>query len=172
MNVSSDNLNVQEFSITRTFDAPRDLVWKVYTEAEHLAKWWGPKGFGIRVAQLDLQPGGVFHYGMQLPDGKEVWGKFVYREIVAPERLCFVVSFSDENCGITRHFMSASWPLEVFNSVTFDEKNGKTTLIMKGYPINATEEERKTFESSFEGMRQGFSGTLDQLDAYLSSVLN
>ena len=75
------------FLFTREFDAPRDLVFKAWTERERLQEWWGPQGFGIRVAKLDLRPGGVFHYGMQTPDGREVWGRFAYREIAAPERL-------------------------------------------------------------------------------------
>lgn len=72
------------FAITRTFDAPRALVFQAFTESERLAQWWGPKGFTLRVARLDLRPGGVFHYEMKSPNGHSMWGKFVYREIVPP----------------------------------------------------------------------------------------
>jgi uncharacterized protein YndB with AHSA1/START domain len=51
----------REFVITRTFDAPRDLVWRAFTEAEHLKHWWGPKGFKMLSCKLDLRPGGIFH---------------------------------------------------------------------------------------------------------------
>jgi len=95
--------NTAEFSITRVFDAPRDLVWKAFTESERLLQWWGPKGFTMRVAKLDLRPSGVFHYSMRSPEGRDMWGKFVYREIVAPERIVFVNSFSDEAGNLTRH---------------------------------------------------------------------
>src|SRR5580704_13391744 len=70
-----------EFAITRVFDAPREQVWKAFTESERLMRWWGPKGFTMQVAKLDLRPGGVFHYCMRSPDGRDMWGKFVYREI-------------------------------------------------------------------------------------------
>ena len=161
-----------EFSITRTFDAPLDLVWKAHTDPQHLAKWWGPTGFKMLACKLDLRPGGIFHYGMESPDGHKMWGKFVYREVIPQEKLVFVVSFSDENAGITRHPMAAGWPLEILNTSIFSEQNGKTTITIKGHPINSTEEEDKLYYGAFESMNQGFKGTFDQLDEYLTQVKN
>ncbi|MBW8886739.1 MAG: SRPBCC domain-containing protein [Fibrobacteres bacterium] len=158
------------FEVSRTFDAPRELVWKAYSEAERLKEWWGPKGFGMKIAKLDFRPGGIFHYCMVAPDGKEMWGKFHYREIVKPELMSYVVSFSDAQAGITRHYMSATWPLEVMNITTFTEKDGKTTVTNRGWPINETGEERATYEAAFAGMEMGFKGTLDQLEAYLAKA--
>ncbi len=159
-----------EFSITRVFDAPRDLVWKAFAERERLMQWWGPKGFTMLDAKLDLRPGGVFLYGMRSPDGHVMWGKWVYREIVAPERLVAVVSFTDELGNLLRHPMSPTWPLEVLNTMTLEEHDGKTTLTVYGTPVNATEEERKTFDAGRGSMKQGFTGTLDQLAAYLAKT--
>jgi len=88
--------------------------------------------------------------------------------IVAPERLVFVNSFSDENQGVTRHPMSPSWPLQVLTTVTFSERDGKTTLALRGGPIDAAATERSTFEAGFESMQKGFAGTFDQLADYLS----
>lgn len=161
----------REFDISHTFDAPHALVWKAWTESERLAQWWGPKGFTIHACTLDLRPGGFFHYGMRSPDGHEIWGKFVYREILAPERLVFVVSFSDKERNTLRHFASPTWPLEILNTLTVTGNQGRTTLTLKGYPINATEEERKTFQAGFASMQKGFAGTLDQLAAYLENEL-
>jgi len=158
-----------EFVIAREFDAPRDLVWKSYAEAAHLAQWWGPKGFKMLKVDLDFRPGGLFHYGMETPQGGTMWGKFVYREIDAPERLSFVVSFSDENAGTTRHPMSPTWPLEVLSVITFFEVGDRTALIMSSVPINATEVERKTFDEGRKSMEGGFKGTLDQF--YLAARL-
>jgi uncharacterized protein YndB with AHSA1/START domain len=158
------------FVIERVFDAPRDLVWKVYTDPEHLKHWWGPKGLTMLSCKVDLRPGGMFHYGMRTPDGHDMWGKFVYREIDPPKKLVFVVSFSDSQGGITRHPMSPAWPLEVLNTTTLVEEDGKTRMTMHGIPINATAEERRTFKEGHGSMQQGFKGTLDQLDAYLAGV--
>jgi uncharacterized protein YndB with AHSA1/START domain len=158
----------QEFVSSRVFDAPRELVWKAFTEADRLRHWWGPKGLTMLSCEIDLRPGGLFHYGMRTPDGHEMWGKWVFREIVPQERLVYVVSFSDARGGVTRHPMSATWPLEVLGTTSFADQGARTLVTNRGMPINATEEERKTFYSSFEGMTQGFNGTWDQLTAYLA----
>jgi uncharacterized protein YndB with AHSA1/START domain len=160
------------FTISRVFDAPRELVWKAWTEPTRLAEWWGPRGFSMVASKVDFRPSGVFHYGMIAPAGSPMagtmWGKFVYREILAPRFMVFVNSFSDEQGCVTRHPMSATWPLEVLNKLTLTERDGKTTLTLRGGPINATAAERATFEGGRESMRQGFGGTLDQLEAYLA----
>lgn len=70
------------FVISRVFDAPRDLVWKAHSELEGLKQWWGPKGFTWVTGTLDFRPGGMFLYGMRSPNGQEMWGRFIYREIV------------------------------------------------------------------------------------------
>ncbi len=160
-----------DFIISRTFDAPRELVFKAWTEADRLKQWFGPKGCSIRVASLDLRPGGVFHYCMVTPDGHEMWGKFVYREIVPPERIVLINSFSDAKGGLTRHPMSATWPLEMLSTTTFSEDlPGKTTITIRWAPVNATAEERKTFDSGHEGMTKGWGGTFEQLAEYLKTA--
>ena len=93
----------EAFVITRVVDAPRSRVWKAWTDAKELKKWWGPKGFEVVSTKVDLKPGGIFHYLLRSPNGQEMWGKFVYREIVPEERLVFISSFSDEDAGETRH---------------------------------------------------------------------
>jgi uncharacterized protein YndB with AHSA1/START domain len=163
-----------EFTITRSFAAPRTTVWKAWTDAVSLAQWWGPKGCTIRVIALDVRPGGLFHYAMAFQPGHEMFGRFVYREIAAPERLVFVNSFSDAAGGITRApfpQLQGKWPLEVLNVVTFGEEGGRTTVSLRGGPINATEEERAMFESATASMQQGFGGTFDKLDEFLAKRL-
>jgi uncharacterized protein YndB with AHSA1/START domain len=158
------------FEITRVFDAPRDRVWKAWTEAERLKQWWGPKGFKVHTCKVDLRPGGVFLYGMKAPDGSDIWGKFVYREIEAPKRLVCIVSFSDAKGGVTRHPGSPGWPLEMLSTVTFEEQGGKTKVSVQWLPHNATEAERKTFEEGRDGMKQGWTGTFEQFADYLKRV--
>ena len=159
-----------DFVISRIFDAPRDLVWKCFTEPEHITKWWGPKGVTIGTAKIDLRPGGMCHYSMVTPDGTVMWGKSVYREIAAPERLVFINSFSDEAGGTTRHPMAPTWPLEMFSVLTFEDVGGKTKVTIRWSPHNATDEERKTFDTGHDSMRQGWTGSLDQLEAYLTQA--
>ena len=156
------------FIISRTFDAPRDLMWKAWTDADRLARWFGPKGASIVHSKNDLRPDGTYHYGMKMPDGSMIWGKWVYREVVKPERLVFVNSFSDENGGTTRHPMAEDWPLEWLSTITFTEEDGKTTVNVHWVPLNATDVERATFDAGHASMTGGWTGTLDKLDAYLA----
>lgn len=156
------------FVITRTFDALRELVFRVWTEAEHLRHWWGPKGFEVTHCTSDLRPGGAMHYGMRGPGGAAMWGRWVFREVVPPERLVFVSSFSDEAGGVTRApFFDGGWPLEILSTLTFTERAGKTTVTMVGVPIHASDAERATFRRAHQSMQGGWTGTLDQLTAYL-----
>ena len=159
-----------EFVITRVFDAPRELIWKAWTERERLMQWFGPTGFTMPTAKLDFRPGGVFHYCLRSPDGKAMWGKFVYREIVAPERIILVNSFSDEEGNLTRHPRSPTWPLEMLSTTTFAEHVGRTTMTVQWAPLNAIEAERKTFDTSHEDMQKGWTGTLDQLAEHLAKA--
>ena len=157
-----------DFVITRMFDAPRDLVWKAFTEPERMAEWFGPKGVKCHSVKYELKPGGINHYCMTMPDGAKMWGKTAFREIVAPEMLVYVNSFSDEKAGLTRHPMSATWPLELLTTITFLEVQCQTAVSIRWRPINATSEEQKTFDSSHDGMTKGWGGSLDQLADYLT----
>jgi uncharacterized protein YndB with AHSA1/START domain len=160
-----------DFILSREFDAPRDLVWKAFTEAERMKHWWGPKGFTVIASKMDFRPGGTYHYGMKAPDGSPIWGKMRYREIVAPEKMVFINSFSDEAGGITRHPMSPTWPLEMLTIFTFEElPGGKTKFTVTWRPHNATAEEQATFDAGHNSMRGGWTGTMDQLEAYLAKT--
>jgi uncharacterized protein YndB with AHSA1/START domain len=159
-----------EFVVSRVFKASRELIFKAFTETQHLDQWWGPKGFTMVVSKMDLRPGGSYHYAMRSPDGKEMWGKFVYREVVKPERIVFVNFFSNKAGEVTGNPYSPNWPLEVLNIMTLTEKNGETTLTLRGYPINASEAGLKAFREGHASMNQGFGGTFDQLQEYLGKM--
>ena|SRR5579863_6670692 len=167
-NNPASGTGTKPFIISRIFDAPRALVWQAWADADTLMKWFGPKGFTITYAKLDLRPGGTFLYGMKTPEGKEMWGKFVYREITAPERIILVNSFSDAAGGVTRHPMSPTWPLEMLTTATFEDENGKTKLTIRWEPINPTDTERQTFDGMHGSMNQGWGGTFDKLAEFLA----
>jgi uncharacterized protein YndB with AHSA1/START domain len=120
---------------------------------------------------MDLRPGGTYLYGMKAPDGSTMWGKFIYREIVPQQKLVFVNSFSDEEGGTTRHPLHKTWPLQLLSVFTFEDQPGdKTKFTVRWAPLNATEEERKTFDAGHDSMRGGWSGTMEQLAAYLAKA--
>jgi uncharacterized protein YndB with AHSA1/START domain len=157
------------FVISRVVNAPREQVWKAWTEVERLRQWWGPKGFTVSHCKVDLRPGGLTHYCLRTPDGNEMWGKFVYREIVKPERLVWINSFSDKDGGTTVHPMSPGWPREMHTLVTFEEQGAGTKVTVQWVPIEGSSAtERKTFDEGRGSMNQGWSGTFGQFEAYLA----
>ncbi|MFD0050216.1 SRPBCC domain-containing protein [Actinomycetes bacterium NPDC127524] len=162
----------KNIEIIRTFNVPRDLVFKAFTEAGHLVQWWGPKGWKLEITKSEFKAGGVFHYSQTSSEGHKMWGKFVYKEISAPDKLVYTNSFSDEDGNTLRAPFNANWPLEILNTLTFTESESgeTTTLTMIGEPVTPTEEEIKTFEASKGMVQQGFSGTFHQLTEYLSKI--
>ncbi len=159
-----------EFVIKRTFAAPLDRVWRAWTEPERMAQWWGPKGFDCRIVKLELRPGGICHYHLTSPQGQELWGKLLYREIVPMERQVFIVSFSDAAEGITVHPASPDWPRQILSTITFSEKDGKTTVTVHWVPYEATNIERRVFEEGAESMKGGWTGTFDKFEDHLDTA--
>lgn len=161
---------MKPFETSRVFDVPRERMWQVWTDPEHLKKWWGPKGFVVTQLKLDLRAGGSMLYCLRMPDGKEMWGKFAYREVKAPERLVFINSFSDAKGGTTRHPMNPDWPLELVSTITFDEAGpGKTRVTVTWIPApGSTDLEKKTFDAGRDSMKMGWGGTMEQLNDYLT----
>lgn len=89
------------FFLQRTLNFPRALVFQAFTQPEHLLHWWGPKGSSIEVVRLDLHKQGMFLYSME-QGGQKMYGRFVYQDIKAPERLSYTSAFSDENGNAIR----------------------------------------------------------------------
>jgi uncharacterized protein YndB with AHSA1/START domain/uncharacterized glyoxalase superfamily protein PhnB len=160
---------VEPFVISRTFDVSRDMLWQCCTDPERMRQWWGPKGVTIIASKMDLRPGGSCHYGMRTPDGEQMWGKLAYREITPPERLVFINAFSDEQGGLTRHPLSPAWPIEMLSTFSFVDNGGRTTFTVTWTPLNPTPEERATFDAGHESMRQGWTGTMERLAAYVAA---
>ena len=141
------------------------------TISDNLAHWWGPVGFKVVVKKLEFRPGGIFHYCMQSPDRKnDMWGRFTYDEIIAPEKISFINSFSDEEGNITSPPFDEPWPAEIYNEVTLIAQGNKTLLKLRAYPLRATEAEHAIFLQGFSSMEQGYGGTFDALEAYLSKT--
>jgi uncharacterized protein YndB with AHSA1/START domain len=160
----------EEFVITRVFNAPRQRVCEAWTKPDQFTRWFGPRGVTTTVKTHDLRPGGILHSRMDTPDGGHMWARFVYREVVAPSRLVWVHSFSDENAGVTRApFFDGNWPLELLTTVTFADEGTGTRVTLTWMPLNATSTERLTFAGNMPSMNQGWTGTFDQLDAFLAA---
>jgi uncharacterized protein YndB with AHSA1/START domain len=136
-----------ELVLTRTFDAPRDLVFKVWTDPKHVALWWGPHGFTTIVHEMDVRPGGAWRYSMRAPDGHSYPFNGEYVEVVAPERLVFVGTIHEGH----EH--------KIWTEILFAAENGKTKI---------TVHQVYSFESdATRGAPIGWSQQLDRLEKYL-----
>ena len=149
-------------TITRVFDAPRELVFKAWTEPERFAQWWGPNGFTTPACTIDLRPGGKLHFCMRSPEGDDIWCGGEFREITPPSRLVWDDYFADEQgnrVSPSKYGLSPDFPEVQVITLTFEEQEGKTRMTMhQSVPSHLPE---------FEGAQQGWSESFDRLDAYL-----
>jgi len=145
--------------LTRTFNAPAALVYKVWTDPYHLAQWWGPHHFTNPVCEVDLRSGGVIRIHMKGPDGQMYPSNGTFKEIVENERLVFTSTYDGED-GVPM--------LEALNTVTFIEKDGRTVLTLHAQVLRATE----AVLPALDGMEEGWSQSHEKLAAVIASAAN
>lgn len=122
-----------EVWITRVFDAPRELVFRAWTDPDQLVRWYAPQGCQIRFERIDVRPGGEFLSCILIPGGHECWCTGVYREIEKPERIVYTLAIADRHgnrLDAVQAGMDPEWPAETEVTVTFTEENGKTRLTL------------------------------------------
>lgn len=157
------------FIIAKTIAAPIQTVWQCWTQAENLNRWFVPQGLPLVYSTLNLEPEGVYHYGVQTPDGGAMWVKWQFKLIDEPKQLVWQFGFTDETGKlITHHPYSPNWPLRllcILNLQAFSLE--ETTLRLEVMAIDMSELERQTWNTGFEGMSQGWHGILEQLALYV-----
>ncbi|HMH21760.1 MAG TPA: SRPBCC family protein [Puia sp.] len=146
----------RELVITRTFDAPRELVFRAWTDPQQIAQWWGPVGFTNTVHEMDVRPGGVFRVSMHGPDGTDYPNKIVYEEVVRPERLVYTHDGDIENDPGRFHV-----------TVNFVSLGKKTEVTMRG--VFVSKEVFDTLVKEF-GVLEGGEQTFDRLGKFLESI--
>jgi uncharacterized protein YndB with AHSA1/START domain len=157
-----------QFVIFRMVAAPRERVWRAWTDPKEMAAWFGPKGAETFHSDLDFRVGGSYHYAMK-SGGVEMWGLAVYKEIVKPEKLVYVQQFSDKNRGLTTHPMAPTWPKRMLTTVHFQDFGAKTLISLYWAAVEPTAAEAKTFADGMAGMSQGWGGSFDRLDEFLKA---
>lgn len=149
-----------ELSITRIFDAPREVVWKAWTDPEYFKRWWGPKNFTTPFIKIDLRVGGKILSSMRSPEGQEFWSTGTYREIVPLEKIVCTDSFADDKGNVVpaaQYGMGGDWPLELLITVTFEETGGKTRMVLRheGIPEGTMKEQTKAgWNESFDKLAE------------------
>ncbi|WP_257350645.1 SRPBCC family protein [Pseudalkalibacillus decolorationis] len=157
----------RDLVIERILDAPRELVFKMFSEPDHLARWWGPKGWQTENRKFEFKPNGEWHYCMECIDknqgeyyGQKSWGKAVYQEIITPEKIVYTDAFSDEEGNI-----SDNMPVMLI-TVMFEEFEGKTKLISRTQ-FASVENLQQVMDM---GVVEGFSSQLERLDDVLKEM--
>ena len=159
------------FIITRQFRAPRALLWQVQTQAEHLQHWLSPQGFHTIHADMDFRVGGSYHYGIEGPNGLQMWGLQQFLQIIPEHKLVHLQSFSTRDRGPGRHPMAPTWPeFMKVTAVLEDAGEGCTTYHLSWQPHESDEAGHAAFDGAREGMQAGFAGTFAKLDAYLKRL--
>ncbi|WP_159587092.1 SRPBCC domain-containing protein [Chelativorans xinjiangense] len=142
-------INDLALSITRIFDAPRSLVFRVWSTPEHLARWWGPKDFSVPSVKTDFREGGAWRACIRSPEGQDYWASGVYREIAEPHRIVFTFTWEEENA------------METVVTVTLEEVGEKTRLTFHQTPFPTPE--------SRDGHTEGWEECMDRLGAYVTA---
>jgi len=139
--------------IKRVFDAPRDLVFMVWTDPRHAMSWWGPRDYPATVMEMDARPGGRWRHCLtSAEDGRDLWQGGVFREVVPPERLVFTFAWEEE--GERGH--------ETLVTVLFADEGGKTRMTFRHEPFQSVEQR--------DGHSGGWTSTFDRLDEHLAHL--
>jgi len=158
---------VERMVVTRIFDAPRELVWKAWTDPKYIMQWWGPKGFSCPTCEIDFRVGGKSLLCMKTPDGYEGWNAIEYHEIVLHEKIVSSMYFSDskgnkiepEELGLKDEAIEGAYDVTLFE----DLGNGQTKLTHTG---NEPMESAKA-----SGQFEGWVETLDKVAAVVAGLV-
>jgi uncharacterized protein YndB with AHSA1/START domain len=153
---NSPALDARSIVITRTIDAPRDLVFEAWTDPTHLAEWWGPTGFTTTTSKFEMRPGGVWRFVMHGPDGRDYQNRITYHEIIRPERIVYSHGGGDD-----------VEPVQFQTTVTFEDAGGKTRLTMRAVFPSVAERDRVVEEY---GAVEGGKQTLARLADYVAAM--
>jgi uncharacterized protein YndB with AHSA1/START domain len=151
--MKTDRPRSADVTLTRQIDAPRELVFELWTRPEHLIEWWGPAGFSLPSCELDFRVGGAFRYRMRNATGGDHWLRGVFQEIVEPERIAFTFAWGDAE--------RATGPVTLV-VVTFEACHEKTRVTLQQTGLES--------ESSARAHEDGWSTQLDRLAAFAAAV--
>lgn len=153
----SENQGVR---IERVFDAPVELVWKMWTDPEMMKKWWGPNHYSAPTVEIDLRVGGKSVLAMQGPDGNIMYSGGVYKEIIPLKKIVTSDSFTDKdgNPISPAEVGMPDFPQEMEVTLTFEEKEGKTYMLLVHKPVDGT-----ISENMIKSMNEGWSQSFDKL---------
>lgn len=156
------------YVLERTFDAPRDLVWRTWTEPELLKRWYGPRVETV-VHRLDLEPGGLWLVEMRWEGGGS-FQRVEYLEVSPPERLVWLQSATDADWNAAPNPRMPDWPRVLHTTVTFTEEGARTKVRLDWVPHEATDAEIACFADALAGLDKGWGAGMELLAALLAEL--
>jgi uncharacterized protein YndB with AHSA1/START domain len=161
----------EKFVITRSFNAPQDLMFEVWTNPKHLTQWLPPSGFEMQLIRSDIKPGGSIFY-LMTGNNLKMYGRAEYLKIEKPRQLVYIQQFCDENEKVSRHPMAPTWPETMQTTVDLAEEGSEQTRVTVTWEPygSTTPEELETFINSKGGMTEGWTGSFDKLESYLGNL--
>jgi len=161
-----------KFVINRSFNASMDVMYKMWTDPKHFSKWLAPTGFNMEFIRADIRSGGSTFYFMSNDSEMKMYGRAHYLEIKSPDRLVYTQEFCDEKENISRHPRAPTWPATMMTTVQLSEEGPNQTRVTVTWEVHgkATSEEMDTFIKGRGGMTQGWTGSFDKLENYITGL--
>jgi uncharacterized protein YndB with AHSA1/START domain len=160
----------ETFVINRSFEAPVETLFEMWSNPKHFAEWMGPTGSSMITLRSDIKTNGSLFYKMPTDQGLIMYGTVRYLEVTKPKRLVYTQQFCDENEKVSRHPMAPTWPETMLTTVTFDSEGESRSRVTVKWEVQgkATAEEMETFKQGRAGMTGGWTGSFDKLEEYLA----
>lgn len=169
--VEKESTGKEKFVINRSFEAPIEVMFEMWTNPKHFKNWLPPTGFNMEFVKADIKPGGTNMYYMSGPGIDKMYGKINYIDIRKPDLLVYTQEFCDEHGNMSRHPFAPTWPATMLTTVQLTSEGAEQTRVTITWEVHgvATREELETFIKERGGMTQGWSGSFDKLEDYLTS---
>ena len=162
-------MNTEVFKMTREFDAPKDLVWRTWTEADLVQRWYGP-GVETIIHEFEVEPGGLWLNEMRMGE-RSMNQRMEFTEVSPTDRLVLLMSNADENWDVTANPMMPDWPLTLLTTVTLEELDGGGTLLaLEWDPHEATDAERAAFATAASDFNKGWGAGMNIIDEILAEL--
>jgi len=160
---------MSRLTIERTFRAPVETIWRMLTEKEHMAKWWGPRGWELQIHRWEVEPGGHFFYMMKSDMG-QMYGLWVFDRVQPTTELDYFSSFADAEGAVAAAPFSELFPLRCKNELRLSSEGGGTRLVLVSYPHEAPPDQEAFFTGMHTSMQGGYHSTLDVLEELLAGM--
>ena len=160
--------DLPEFILYRVFDAPRELVWRIWTDPTLLHRWYGP-GVETVIHKFDLEPDGVWLNEMKMSSGSD-FQKIIFKEVIKPEKLVWHHCSADEDWNVAANPLMPDWPRKLLTTVTFEDKGNQTNVRLSQIPLDATDMEIACFAKMKDGMSGGWGKGYEIIDELLTEL--